>query len=69
MDLGGYSIDARFSDLFIEKGENSKEFLLVSKRMPDIYGNSILLSCLGFTWGGYHHYSPYNLMKIVIRDC
>lgn len=60
MDLGVYSIDARFSDLFIEKGENSKEFLLVSKRMPDIYGNSILLSCLGFTWGGYHHYSPYN---------
>lgn len=60
IDLGIYSIDARFSDLFIEKGENSKEFLLVSKRMPDIYGNSILLSCLGFTWGGYHHYSPYN---------
>lgn len=60
MDLGVYSIDPRFSDLFIEKGENSKEFLLVSKRMPDIYGNSILLSCLGFTWGGYHHYSPYN---------
>lgn len=60
IDLGVYSIDARFSDLFIEKGENSKEFLLVSKRMPDIYGNSILLSCLGFTWGGYHHYSPYN---------
>lgn len=60
IDLGVYSIDARFSDLFIEKGENSKEFLLVSKRMPDIYSNSILLSCLGFTWGGYHHYSPYN---------
>lgn len=60
MDLAVYSIDPRFSDLFIEKGENSKEFLLVSKRMPDIYGNSILLSCLGFTWGGYHHYSPYN---------
>ena len=46
MDLGVYSIDARFSDLFIEKGENSKEFLLVSKRMPDIYGNSIFLVAL-----------------------
>ena len=32
MDLGVYNIDARFSDLFIEKGENSKEFLLVSKK-------------------------------------
>ena len=60
IDLGIYSIDSRFSDLFIEKGENSKEFLLISKRMPEIYGNSILLSCVGFTWGGYHHYSPYN---------
>ena len=60
IDLGVYSIDPRFSDLFIEKGENSKEFLLVSKRMPEVYGTSILLSCVGFTWGGYHHYSPYN---------
>lgn len=60
IDLGVYSIDARFSDLFTAKGENSSEFLLVSKRMQDLYSNSIPLSCLGFTWGGYHHYSPYN---------
>lgn len=60
IDLNVYEIDPRFSDLFIEKGENSKEFILVSKRMPDIYGTSIQLSCLGFTWGGYHHFSPYN---------
>jgi len=60
MDLNVYSIDPRFSDLFIEKGENSKEFVLVSKRMPEVYGTSVLLSCVGFTWGGYHHFSPYN---------
>lgn len=60
MDSGVYEIDPRFCDLFIEKGENSKEFILVSKRTPDIYGNSIQLSCQGFTWGGYHHFSPYN---------
>lgn len=60
IDLGIYEIDPRFSDLFIEKGENSKEFIMVSKRMPDVYSNSILLSCLGFSWGGWHHYSPYN---------
>lgn len=60
IDLGVYSIDPRFSDLFIQAGENSKEFILVAKRMPDVYCNSILLSCEGFTWGGYHHYSPYN---------
>ena len=60
IDLGVYEIDSRFSDLFIEKGENSKEFILVSKRMPDIYSTSIQLSCQGFMWGGYHHFSPYN---------
>jgi len=60
MDLNVYSIDPRFSDLFIEKGENSKEFVLVSKRMPEVYGTSVLLSCVGFTWGGYHHFSPFN---------
>ena len=60
IDLNVYEIDPRFSDLFIEKGENSKEFILVSKRMQDIYGTSIQLSCLGFTWGGYHQFSPYN---------
>jgi len=60
IDLGVYEIDSRFSDLFIEKGENSKEFILVSKRMPDIYSTSIQLSCQGFMCGGYHHFSPYN---------
>ena len=60
IDLGVYEIDSRFSDVFIEKGENSKEFILVSKRMPDIYSTSIQLSCQGFMWGGYHHFSPYN---------
>ena len=60
MNLGVYEIDPRFSDLFIEKGENSKEFLLVSKRTQDLYTNSIQLVCQGFTWGGWHHFSPYN---------
>ena len=49
MNLGVYEIDPRFSDLFIEKGENSKEFLLVSKRTQDLYTNSIQLVCQGFT--------------------
>lgn len=60
IDLGLYSIDTKFKELFEDGGENSSEFILISKRMPEVYGNSILLSCLGFTWGGYHHYSPYN---------
>lgn len=60
IDLNIYSIDPRFKELFEDGGENSNEIILTSKRMPDVYGNSILLSCLGFTWGGYHHYSPYN---------
>ena len=60
MDLGIYIIDPSFSNLFIQAGENSKEVVLKSKRMLNVYGNSILLSCLGFTWGGFHHYSPFN---------
>ncbi len=60
IDLGIYSIDPKFKEIFEDGGENSSEFLLISKRMPDVYSNSILLSVLGFTWGGFHHYSPYN---------
>jgi len=55
-----YDIDSRFKELFEDDGENSTEIILSMKRMQDIYGNSIMLSCNGFTWGGYHHYSPYN---------
>ncbi len=60
IDMNIYIIDPRFKELFEDGGENSNEIILTSKRMPDVYGNSILLSCLGFTWGGFHHYSPYN---------
>lgn len=60
IDLNVYSIDPRFKELFEDGGEESPEMVLTSVRMPDVYGNSILLSSLGFTWGGYHHFSPYN---------
>lgn len=60
IDLGIYQIDPKFKELFEDGGENSPEIVLTSVRMPNLYGNSILLSCLGFTWGGFHHYSPYN---------
>ena len=60
MDLDIYEIDPRFKELFEDDGENSTEIILSMKRMQDLYGNSIMLSCNGFTWGGYHHYSPYN---------
>jgi len=60
IDLGLYSIDPRFKELFEDGGENSSENILSIVRMDDFYGNSIQLSSLGFTWGGYHHYSPYN---------
>lgn len=60
IDLNIYSIDPNFKQLFEEKGENSSEIILSSVRMPEIYGNSIQLAVLGFTWGGFHHYSPFN---------
>lgn len=60
IDLNVYTIDPRFKELFEDDAETSSEIIMTSVRMPDVYGNSILLSCLGFTWGGFHHYSPYN---------
>lgn len=60
IDLGVYAIDPRFKELFEDGGEDSPENILTSVRMENDYGNSLLVSCLGFTWGGYHHYSPYN---------
>ena len=60
IDLNLYSIDPNFKHLFEIVGENSSEIVLVSVRMPEVYSQSLHLSCLGFTWGGYHHYSPYN---------
>jgi starch-binding outer membrane protein, SusD/RagB family len=60
IDMGIYSIDPKFSELFIEAGENSSEIILSSKRKPEVYASSIIRSVLGFTWGGFHHYSVYN---------
>ena len=60
MDLGVYSIDSRFKELFEDDGEESNEVVMTSVRMNDIYGTSMPLSAIGFTWGGYHHWSPYN---------
>lgn len=60
IDLGVYSIDSRWKQLFEDEGEESDEVVMSSVRMNDVYGNSILLSSHGFTWGGFHHYSPYN---------
>lgn len=60
IDLGIYSIDSRWKQLFEDEGEESTEVVMTSVRANDTYGNSILLSSHGFTWGGYHHWSPYN---------
>lgn len=60
MDLGIYIIDPRFKVIFEEKGESSKEHVLVSVRMQDVYGTPMLRGCHGFSYGGYHWFSPYN---------
>jgi hypothetical protein len=60
MDLGIYSIDARWKELFEDDGEESNEVVMTSVRMPDVYGTSMPLSAVGFTWSGFHHWSPYN---------
>jgi len=60
IDLGIYAIDPRFKQIFEEKGESSKEHVLVSVRMQDVYGTPMLRGCHGFDFGGYHWFSPYN---------
>jgi hypothetical protein len=60
MDLGVYGINPTYKELFEDDNEHSNEIIMTSVRMNDSYGNSVQLSCLGFTWGGFHHYSPYN---------
>lgn len=60
MDMGVYVIDPRFKAIFEEKGEASKEHILVSVRMQDVYGTPMLRGCHGFDFGGWHWFSPYN---------
>ncbi|MDR1602206.1 MAG: RagB/SusD family nutrient uptake outer membrane protein [Tannerella sp.] len=60
MDLNIYIIAPNFKEIFIEKGETSKEHILVSVRMQDLYGTPMLRGCHGFDYGGYHWFSPYN---------
>jgi starch-binding outer membrane protein, SusD/RagB family len=60
IDMGVYIIDPNFKSIFEEKGETSKEHVLVSVRMQDVYGTPMLRGCFGFSFGGYHWFSPYN---------
>ena len=60
IDMGIYIIDPRFKEIFEEKGESSKEHILVSVRMQEVYGTPMLRGCHGFDYGGYHWFSPYN---------
>ena len=60
IDLDVYTIDPRFKDLFEEKGNSSKEYVLVSVRKENDYGTPILRGCHGFDWGGWHWFSPFN---------
>src|SRR5690606_2758100 len=60
MDLGIYSIDPRFKEIFEDSGNDSQEYVLVSVRKQDDYGSPILRGCHGFDYGGWHWFSPYN---------
>ncbi len=60
MDLGIYSIDPRFKEIFEDSGNDSQEYVLVSVRKQDDYGTPILRGCHGFDFGGWHWFSPYN---------
>jgi len=60
IDNNTYIIDPKFKELFWESNELSKEFILTSQYIPDVYGQVVLQFVYPETYGGWHQFSPYN---------
>lgn len=60
MNQGVYSIDPRFDEIFTESGEDSKEIVMRSDFVQDIYSIKTFQTLYPEAWGGWHQYSPYN---------
>jgi len=60
IDMGNYSIDTRYRELFLYAGENSPEILLSMQYLRDTYSHALLQYLTPETWGGWHQFSPFN---------
>jgi hypothetical protein len=60
IDMNIYAIDPRFKELFEDGGENSLEIILSIKKVADLYGTQMQRDCLGFTYGGWYQFAPFN---------
>lgn len=60
IDLGVYSIDPKFRELFLGDHEFSKEIIMSSQYLKDTYGHVLLIYLTPEKWGGWHQFSPFN---------
>lgn len=60
MDLGVYSIDPKYRELFLGDHEFSKEIIMSSQYLKDTYGHVLLIYLTPEKWGGWHQFSPFN---------
>jgi len=60
IDSDCYSIDPKFRELFLGDHEFSKEIIMSSQYLADVYGHVMLIYLTPETWGGWHQYSPFN---------
>lgn len=60
IDNNAYIIDPKFRELFWQTGELSKEIILSSQFLPDVYSHVLPQYLYPETYGGWHQFSPYN---------
>jgi len=60
IDFNYYAIDARYRELFLNAGENSREIIMSMQYIRDTYNHALLQYLTPETWGGWHQYSPFN---------
>lgn len=60
MDYKVYSIDPKYRELFLGDHEFSKEIIMSSQYLKDVYGQVLLIYLTPEMWGGWHQFSPFN---------
>lgn len=60
IDYKCYSIDPKYRELFLGDHEYSKEIIMSSQYLKDVYGQVLLIYLTPEAWGGWHQFSPFN---------
>lgn len=60
IDFNCYIIDPKFRELFLGTHEFSKEIIMSSQYLKEVYGNVLLIYMTPEAWGGWHQFSPFN---------